>query len=141
MLLSQYSILKTDSKAQVTRGYSGKYETSNKHPCCININIYSGLGVTRENGENTELPHKWQPSIRAGRAKYKHLRCSIQFRSEFSKLRWRKVGNSQEKKIRNFSWKRQRVKRKLLLVTRASRDKKPYMSENGKFELWYIDFS
>ena len=54
-------ILNTDSKAQVTRGYSGKYGTSNKHPCCININIYSGLGVTRENGENTELPHKWQP--------------------------------------------------------------------------------
>ena len=54
-------ILNTDSKAQVTRGYSGKYGTSNKHQCCININIYSGPGVTRENGENTELPHKWQP--------------------------------------------------------------------------------
>ena len=54
-------ILNTDSQAQVTRGYSGKYGTSNKHPCCININIYSGHGVTRENGKNTVHPHKWQP--------------------------------------------------------------------------------
>ena len=46
-----------------------------------------------------------------------------------------RIGNSQEKEIRSFSWKRQRVKRKLLLATRASRDKELYMSENGKFEL------
>ena len=36
-------ILNTDSKAQVTRGYSGKYGTSNKLPCCININITRDL--------------------------------------------------------------------------------------------------
>ena len=46
-----------------------------------------------------------------------------------------KIENSQEKEIRSFSWKRQRVKRKLLLATRASRDKELYMLENGKFEL------
>ena len=46
-----------------------------------------------------------------------------------------RIGNSQEKEIRSFSWKRQRVKRKLLLTTRASRDKELYTSENGKFEL------
>ena len=47
-----------------------------------------------------------------------------------------RIGNSQEKETRSFSWKRQRVKRKLLLATtRASRDKELYTSENGKFEL------
>ena len=44
-----------------------------------------------------------------------------------------RIGNSQEKEIRNFSWKRQRVKRKLLLATRTSCDKGLYTSENGKF--------
>ena len=46
-----------------------------------------------------------------------------------------KIGNSQEKEIQSFSWKRQRVKRKLLLATRTSLNKELHTSENGKFEL------
>ena len=64
--------MNTGSKAQVTRGCSEKYGTSNKHPCCLNINIYSGLGVIRVNGKNTKLKHKWQPEMSASRAKCKH---------------------------------------------------------------------
>ena len=46
-----------------------------------------------------------------------------------------RTGNSQEKEIGSFGWKRQRIKRELLLATRASRDKELYTSENDKFEL------
>ena len=46
-----------------------------------------------------------------------------------------KIGNSKEKEIRSFSWKRQRAKRKLLLARRVSHDKELYTPENGKFEL------
>ena len=45
------------------------------------------------------------------------------------------IGNSEEKEIRSLVGKDKRVKRKLLLATRASRDKELYTSENGKFEL------
>ena len=46
-----------------------------------------------------------------------------------------RIGNSQVKEVRSFSWKRQRGKRKLPLATRASRDKQLNKSENRKFEL------
>ena len=45
-----------------------------------------------------------------------------------------RIGNSQEKEIPSFSWKRHRVKRKLLLAAIGSRDKELYTSENGKFD-------
>ena len=62
--------MNSGSKAQVARGCNEKYGTSNKHPCCLNINIYSGLDVIRVNGKNAKLEHKWQPGMSANRAKF-----------------------------------------------------------------------
>ena len=62
--------------------------------------------------------------------------CAVLFNFEANSHSYdaKKIGNSREKEIQSFSWKRQHVKRKLLLATRASRDKELYTSENGKFE-------
>ena len=122
--------MNTDLNTQVTGGSSGKYGTSNKHPCYINIDIYLGLGVTRENCEIMELQHK-----ELAMQKLSLYTVLFNCKANSCSCDTERFGNSQEKEIRNFCWKRQHVKRKLLLATRASLDKELYMSENDKFEL------